>query len=486
MIGIVVVSHSQKLAEGVVELVNQMTQGQVPLVAAGGIDDPQHPIGTDAIRILDAIESVFSPDGVLVLMDMGSALLSAETALDFLPDEQRTAVRLCSAPLVEGAMAAAVQATATTNLDEIVAEAHNALIPKTGQLGDVIPPAQADAPPAPGAETAQSTTLTIRNQHGLHARPAARFVSTAGRFESQITVRDLDSGKGPVNAKSINQVATLGAGKGHRVVVTAAGPDAAEALSALEQLAAANFGEAETAHLAEAASQPAAAPAAGDRPAGIAVSPGIAVGPVALYRPAVIAVTPHTISDPQAEHERLESAIQKAKTEIAGLYRQAKKVVGGYEAAIFEAHQLFLDDPALVNTARAVISAEKINAEAAWQRAVEQTVADYRALGDEYLQARADDVLDVGRRVLKLLAGVAPPSLDFEEPVILVARDLAPSDTAQLNPEKVLGLCTELGSATSHSAILARALGIPAVVGLGETILHVTDNSLLALDGATG
>jgi phosphocarrier protein FPr len=108
MVGIVIVSHSKELAEGVVALAGQMAMGQVALAAAGGIDDPEHPIGTDPMKVLSAIEAVYSEDGVVVLMDLGSALMSAETALEFLEPGQQEHVFLCAAPLVEGAVAAVV------------------------------------------------------------------------------------------------------------------------------------------------------------------------------------------------------------------------------------------------------------------------------------------------------------------------------------------------------------------------------------------
>ncbi|RME73819.1 MAG: PTS-dependent dihydroxyacetone kinase phosphotransferase subunit DhaM, partial [Chloroflexi bacterium] len=116
MIGIVIVSHSARLAEGVRELASQMTQGKVPIAVAGGIDAPDNPIGTDANRVVQAIQEVFSDDGVIVLMDLGSALLSAEMALEFLPEEQRERIYLLDAPLVEGAVAAAAQAAATGDI----------------------------------------------------------------------------------------------------------------------------------------------------------------------------------------------------------------------------------------------------------------------------------------------------------------------------------------------------------------------------------
>ena len=111
MVSIVIVSHSAKLAEGVRELAQQMVQGAVDMAVAGGIDDPENPIGTDTMKVFEAIERVYSEDGVLVLMDLGSALMSAEMALEFLPPESQANVYLSEAPLVEGTMAAAVQAS---------------------------------------------------------------------------------------------------------------------------------------------------------------------------------------------------------------------------------------------------------------------------------------------------------------------------------------------------------------------------------------
>ncbi|HAJ61759.1 MAG TPA: HPr family phosphocarrier protein, partial [Cyanobacteria bacterium UBA8543] len=143
MVGIVIVSHSAQLATGVQELANQMVQGagrsiigaNAPRLAiAAGIDDPDNPLGTDAMKVYQAIESVYSDDGVVVLMDLGSAVLSAEMALEFLPEEQRAKVRLCEAPLVEGAIAAIVQAANGASLEQVLAEARGALAAKAAQL----------------------------------------------------------------------------------------------------------------------------------------------------------------------------------------------------------------------------------------------------------------------------------------------------------------------------------------------------------------
>jgi phosphocarrier protein FPr len=219
---------------------------------------------------------------------------------------------------------------------------------------------------------------------------------------------------------------------------------------------------------------------------GIPASPGVAVGPAVLYRPRLPEVVARRVDSPAEEWRRLQAAIDAARHEIDALHRRAERQVGLDEAAIFEAHRLFLEDPATLDAARERIFSESLNAEAAWQRETASLSAAYGAMDDEYMRARAADIEDVGQRVLRRLMGVEPPSLNFAEPSILIAADLTPSDTARLDPERVLAICTELGGATAHSAILARALGIPAVVGLGHDIWSVAEGQRVAVDGDGG
>lgn len=483
MVGIVLVTHSAELAESVLRLAQQMTQGKAPIAVAGGIDDPNNPFGTDAMRVLEAIKSVYSEEGVVVLMDLGSALMSAEMALEFLPEEKRSKVVLCDAPLVEGAIAAAVQSVAGADLQRVVAEARGALSAKAAQLQPEAIFAPAEVPVS--VEQWQEIRLVVRNRLGLHARPAAQFVSTASQFQASITVRNLTRGTGPVNAKSINQVATLGVRQGHEIAISASGRDAEEALVALRELVESGFGELE--EVPEPLLRPAVeAPPTKGELKGIAASPGIAIGPAFIYRPTPPEVPRHTIEDPNDEWQRLQEAIKAAKEEIKLLRTQATARIGGYEAAIFDAHLLFLEDPALVELARQHIFQKRVNAEAAWKEAIDETVASYEALDDPYLKARAIDVADVGQRVLRLLAGVVHKPIELPYPSVLVAVDLTPSDTAQLDPSRILGICTERGGATSHSAILARALGIPAVVGVGPILMFIPEGATLALDGHQG
>lgn len=484
MVGIVFVSHSAKIAEGVRDLAGQMVQGSVPLAVAGGTDDPENGIGTDAVKIAQAIRSVYSEDGVVVLMDLGSAILSAETALEFLEPEQRERVSLSAAPLVEGAVAAAVTASGGGTREAIVAEARNSLAMKTNHLQQEPPQEQRERRSA-GKEketTLETLVLTIRNRMGLHARPAAQFVQTANRFDADIDVR---KGSKRANAKSINEVALLGVRQGETIEVSASGAGAADSLAALKALVESGFGEPSEAD-EDASEQRRRAGAGDDVLEGVAVSPGVVVGPALLYRPHLPAVVDRPADDAATEWFHLGQAIAAAEREISALEKQTRRQLGANEAAIFQAHALFLEDAVFLERIKKRIFSEAMAAEVVWAEEIGKTAKGFRALENRYMQARASDIEDVGRRVLQHLLGVNRPSLEFEKPSILVAADLSPSDTAELEAASVLGLCLEAGGATAHSAILARGLGIPAVVGVGKGLWEIQEGELIGIDGETG
>lgn len=486
MIGLVIVSHSAELAEGVRQLAGQMTQGRVPIATAGGIDDPNNPIGTDAFKVKTAIETVYSPDGVVVLMDLGSALLSTEAALELLPVEWRSAIRLCPAPLVEGTIVAAVQIMSGSSLSTVMEEAQNAMMAKVMQLRGVT---EISTPVFPETQlvSKEPVVLKVTNRLGLHARPAALFVGTAGRYKAKILVRNVTRNSDWVNAKSINQVTTLGVLQGHEIALVAEGEDAGVALAALTALARDGFGESAQEEVAEQPVQPTVASIKTGQLGGIPVAPGVALGPAYVHHMQALTVTRRAITDPEIEIQRLHNAIAAARKDIETLRTRARQQVGAYEAAIFEAHLLFLDDPALVDVAVARIRGERINAEVAWQTAVETQVANFQALDDAYLQTRAMDVANVGEQVLRYLVGETRAPLPvMETPGILLAQDLMPSDTIQLDTSKVLGIVTVMGGATSHAAILARALNIPAVAGVGPELMRIRPGTLVAVDGDRG
>jgi len=492
MIGIVLVSHSAALAQGVIELVQQMVGDRVPLAAAGGTNLVEAPIGTDPVKVLAAIEAVYSTDGVLVLMDLGSAIMSAEAALEFLEPAQQQNIYLCEASLVEGAVAAAVRALAGGTMEQVFAEARGALAAKLEQLAPLLRLA-----PTPGVTSAtvdltpsfptgdfHTRSLVVLNRLGLHARPAARLVSLAGQFDAQITITV--AGR-TVPATSMNQVATLGARQGDLLIVRAGGSDASAALTAIEELAIDHFGD----PLDSVQPAPEAVPVVADNDdeaAGIPASGGVAIGPVMIYRPAFTEVIAMMVTDVTGEQERLQTAIAAVITQLHELRAEMARRVGAGEASIFDAHLLMLQDIDLQPAATQEIETRRVNAEAAWQATIQAVAARYRAMEDPYLARRADDVLDVGQRVLRQLLGKSAdlPSLASVEPCILVAHDLKPSDVARLPSDVVLGIITERGGANGHSAILARALGIPAVSGVGALVSHISDGQVIALDGDSG
>lgn len=236
MIGIVVVSHSPALAEAAVDLAHQMVSGPGPVVeiaagAAGGL-------GTDATDVARAIGRAASPDGVLVLMDLGSAVLSAELALEL--GSVGGAVRLCPAPLVEGLVAALVRAAGGAVLDVVAREAESALLPKISALASFEPP---PARVTTGRlETADAFTdrASLVNPQGLHARPAAQIATAVSELAAEVVV-DCD-GKQADAASSLELLA-LGAGPGKELHVSATGPDAEHAVRAVVELVRGGFGE---------------------------------------------------------------------------------------------------------------------------------------------------------------------------------------------------------------------------------------------------
>jgi len=218
---------------------------------------------------------------------------------------------------------------------------------------------------------------------------------------------------------------------------------------------------------------------------GIPAAPGLAHGNTVIVRQQEFDIPKFEIKDEQAEIKRLQQAIQKASKEINALKESVGEHTESNEADIFEAHNLILMDKALLDQAKDAIQ-QGTNAEKAWMDAIEFFAQMMEQIPDETLSSRAVDVRDVGRRVLSHLLGVGTSSAELGEPSIIIGEDLTPSDTASLDKDLVLAFCTASGGPTSHTAILAKAFGLPAVVGLGEEILAVPEGTLVLVDGNLG
>lgn len=219
----------------------------------------------------------------------------------------------------------------------------------------------------------------------------------------------------------------------------------------------------------------------------IGVSEGLARAKALVIREVDLTVVRQSILDAAAEQQRVIDAVEKAKSQIAALRDMTERTIGAAEAEIFDAHLMMLEDPSFVEGMTDLVAAEMVCAEYACSVNGENFQEMFRSLDDEYMQARAADVADISTRVLKNLKGVSGSVLDeITEPCILIANDLTPSDTAKIGGKPVVGFVTRIGGRTSHSAIMARSMGIPAVTGAGDQLDFVTDGVELLLDGAAG
>ncbi|WP_426565976.1 phosphoenolpyruvate--protein phosphotransferase [Angustibacter sp. McL0619] len=479
-VGLVVVSHSRALARAAVALAAEMLHGRpVRIEMAAGLDDAT--FGTDAVGIKEAIERADGPAGVVVLMDLGSAVLSADLALDLLADPSaRDRVTLSPAPIVEGLIVAAVAAAGGASRAEVAGEARGALLGKAAHLSSSVEDAAQGAPPD-AASAAQPDAevvgvFSVDNPHGLHARPAARLVSEVRGLDASVELRNLSTGAGPVPASSLSRVATLAALQGHQVEVRAVGPQAHEAVEHLLTLAQRRFDEP-----VGTTSKPAPVPSASGGP--LAAAPGIAIGPVRRLTSVPVDVTQPAVAEPAAEWRRIVESIAAVRREIEHVRVLTSREVGAEEASIFDAHLSLLGDGEMLADVKARIGTG-VGAVPAWAACLSEVERQWAQLPDPYLRERAEDVRAVSDQVLRALTG--EPARQSMAEGVLVARDLTPAEAAGLDAELVTGVVLAQGSPTSHAAILARARDIPLVVSAGRDVLSVPEGTTIVLDGSSG
>ncbi|WP_311198439.1 phosphoenolpyruvate--protein phosphotransferase [Microbacterium sp. p3-SID336] len=552
MIGIVAVSHSARLGEAALELAQQMVTGdsvRVRVAAGAGTDPQGEPIlGTDAVAVAGAIDELAAEcEGVLVLMDLGSAVLSAELALELRASD--VPVRLAPAPFVEGLLAAVVAAAAGADLATVADEASGALAAKTGQLGPA-----AGEEPAPAADLMDSDrpagsppgaagqkpddmvrrSVRVRNPLGIHARPAALIAEAAAGADVRLRLAD---GR-DASAASLTRLLALGARQGTAIELQGTGPGAAAALDRLAALfddgfgegvepAADGFGEGVEPAAegdADSASDPATdttsaapysarsgssgatlaapAPSGSAAPAsavpgeprvpiapgavlqGRGVSPGRVAAPVVHLAPPLPEPEAGAVVPP-ADRDAEVSAIEWAAVAVADQLRSRTAQASGEARAILDASRLLASDPELVAEATALVRTKgRTAARAIWETAASHEQA-LVALGGRMAE-RAADIRDVRDRIIAEILRVDMPGVpDRDEPFVLVATDLAPADTASLDGGRCVALVTEQGGPTSHTAIIARSLGLPAVVGVAGAT-GIAEGALLLVDGDRG
>lgn len=333
--------------------------------------------------------------------------------------------------------------------------------------------------------------LVIHNPTGLHARPAKVLVNLAKKFKADVS---LHYGEKKANAKSMVSVLTLGAVHGSAILVQASGEDEENAIAELESAIRAGLGDGDlpaearpvTAPVAPQVESPLdAAPQALGVIKGIGAAPGIAVGPVFHFQHVELDLdAPETLA--REGQIGLAEALATARAQLLALHQQMTEKKLGAEAAIFEAHSELLDDPELVDAVQLRFESGESLVKA-WKATIDERAEAIAALNDPLLAARADDLRDVGRRVLRLMLGLGESGVSMpSSPVIVVARELSPSDTASFDAERVLGFGIVEGGPTSHIAILARALGLPAIVGVDEAMLALPEKTPVILNGNDG
>lgn len=525
MIGIVAVSHSARLGEAALELALQMVPGggaRVLVAAGAGTDaDGNAVLGTDAVAVAAAIDELAGEcDGVLVLMDLGSAVLSAELALELRSSD--VPVRLVPAPFVEGLLAAVVSAAAGATLETVASEATAALGAKTGQLGGATAhPADDAADHASGsdAETAEephaddssaegregeavTRVVTVRNPLGIHARPAALIAEASAGAD--VRLRRLPDGP-DATAASLSRLLMLGARQGQEVELHVVGAGREAVIERLAALFDDGFGEGtapaeepadRAGSGASIASPVAASPmAAADQKAaealaagtvlrGRGVSAGLAAAAVVQLAPSIPEPAAGVVIEPSARADEA-SSIEWAAVAVAEDLRSRTAAATGEARAILDASRLLASDPELVSEATALV---RIRGRSAARAVWETAAAHERALASlgGRMAERVADIRDIRDRIIAEILDLPMPGIpQRDSPFVLVAVDLAPADTAALAGGNCVALVTEQGGPTSHTAIIARSLGLPAVVSAaGATAIPA--GTTVIVDGDRG
>lgn len=311
--------------------------------------------------------------------------------------------------------------------------------------------------------------VKISNSNGMHARPATKFAEIANKYTSEIRIKTKNK---EVDGKSVIELLTLGAENDTEILMSAKGADAAEALDALEGLVKSKFEE-EFMEIRK----------------GIAVSPGVVIREAFMFESEGYRIPRHIIRKEEIEGEihRLEKAIEDSKKEIQDLEVRVSENLGSEIGSIFNTHRMILQDIRLKNEIIEKIKKTNFTPEFSVSLALRVYIRKFQNVNDSYLAERVSDIFDVERRLLRNLLGEKREELkNLVQEVVLVAHDISPSQTASLDTEKVKGFATDVGGRTSHTAIVARALGIPAVVGLGTITTDIFGGDTVIVDGNRG
>ncbi len=456
--------------EGVVSQLHQASHA-VAVRASNGLEVLIH-VGIDTVSL--------KGQGFTALVKLGDAVVAGQPLIRFDAD---TVARLARSLIT------LVLATSLDGSQKVVPTAELTVQAGSSVLFEVTGVSAAPAVAAAQAVTSaavRSAPVTLPNPNGLHARPAAVLAQQAKLFSSAI---HLWRGTASANAKSVVSVMGLSSRQGDRIVVEASGPDAEQAIAALAKTLRDGSGEASS----SGSSKPAVTPPAVSHASkarlpgdgifqGVPASPGVAIGRIVQLKNAAPSVT-EAGGSREDEEQKLASGLTRVANELQAL---AAKAGAGSEAGIINVQRELLEDPVLLEKTHGFMASGK-SAAFAWKQAYLEQAAAFENLDQPLLQERAVDVRDVGVRLLRVLAGAAAAdSTPLPDNAIVVTDELTPTQLATLDRSKFKGLVTTTGSATSHVAILARSMGVPAVMGVDDSALALTDGLEAVIDGTAG
>ena len=481
MIGLVVVGHSVELADAAVAFATRAIDGPLPqVVVAAGRDDGF--LGTDAAAISRAITAADSGDGVLVLLDIGSALISAELGVEFLPDDLADRVVITPAPLVEGLVAAVAAAASGAGPEEADERARRAYAVKIEHVDDAVPapPLSSSRPAAqrkPAASGAQSVVwrATIRNPHGLHIRPAAAVVTALMGLDADVALSNATTGAGPATGVSLSRVAALQVMRGQVLQARINGPDAERARGVLADLASRDFGEDTGSQgprrIGPVTQRPAPPPAVG------ASDTLPVVGTVAL-RASGPSTQGYVPGAPKDELSRFTEAVGVVASFLDSVASH------GDPTGLIGAQRALLADRELNHDIVSRIT-EGFSAVDAVSSQLARAARTFDALTDPYLRERGQDLR--GLRRLLLLGLMERPLVDEgpDEPHVWVVGELDAPTALRLDPRVCLGVITTTGGATGHGVLTARSRGIPVLAGRRDAT-KLVQGEPVAFDPVTG
>ena len=454
MVSLIFVSHSYELAKTAVDYIRKVTNTNVKMAFSGGTGDNHSEMGTDSIDVFNAIESVYSDDGVLIFCDLGSALISSELAISMLDEEKSVNVRMTSAPFIESGINAAIQSSLNKSLDEVVSEAIESLTPKISYVKDKLDYNTVEVSNDIEFKDYVKGEYKILLENGFHARPVFMFINIIANSKSLVYISNKTKHKAPVSADSITKVTLLNIEYGDIMEIYAKGPDAEQVLERFEYLVNGKFETRnKTVKIKDIDSNL------------IVVSDGYAEG-TALYIYFGVNIKKEYIKDPKAEKEKFILAINNVKKDL--LEQKSiieEKNLENNEYLIFETYISMLFDDYVLKEVYDLIENKKYSAAYSYNKVMKNIFKSFDALDDGYIKERKYDIEDILYQVLKYLLDIKL-DLPKEENTILIVDNIYASIVTEIK-QNIKGVISINGSPMSHAAILLKALNIPYVIFSG-------------------